>query len=112
MASIPAGVVADRADRRLLLIGCDGVRLGAYVVFSLLMFSGRVTLIDIFAVAVLEGLCGSVSSLHRPVLSLVWCPTTRYPQRPRPTRLGMTGSNWQAPLSVECWARWGGPCRS
>jgi len=53
--SLPAGVLADRVDRKRLMIGCDAVRLlgAASIVFALVL--AHPTFLQIVAVAFLDG---------------------------------------------------------
>jgi len=52
---LPAGALADRHDRRLLMIGCDAGRALAMGSLATALFLGRVTLAQILIVAFIEG---------------------------------------------------------
>jgi MFS family permease len=56
---IPSGVVVDRVDRKRLMIGCDAIRLCAYVGLALLVASGRAGLVAIIVLAGIDAVCGS-----------------------------------------------------
>jgi MFS family permease len=55
---IPAGVVADRVDRKRLMLVCDGGRLMAVGSLGLTAAFGEVHLAHVFLVAVVEGALG------------------------------------------------------
>lgn len=52
-----AGVLVDRVDRRRLAVGCDAVRLAAFVVLGLAVLAGYAGLPLVIVVAVVESLC-------------------------------------------------------
>ncbi|GIM96390.1 MFS transporter [Paractinoplanes toevensis] len=55
-ARLPAGVLADRVDRRRALLACDSVRLLACVTLAATIATGRVSLAVIIVVAVLDAI--------------------------------------------------------
>ncbi len=55
---IPAGVVADRVDRKRLMLLCDGGRLVAVGSLGLAVLAGELHLVHVFVVAVVEGALG------------------------------------------------------
>ncbi|MEV4347255.1 MFS transporter [Actinoplanes sp. NPDC049596] len=59
---LPAGVVADRFDRRWLLVACDGVRLLVFAVLTVAVLTGRAPLLLIIAAATLDAACGALFS--------------------------------------------------
>ena len=61
LASIPGGVLADRMDRKVLLIGCDVIRLVLLAVFGLLVVSGRPNIFLIIGTAVASAACFGLS---------------------------------------------------
>lgn len=61
LMSIPGGTLADRMDRRLLLIGCNMIRVVLLGLFSLLIFTQHVPLVVIFAIAIGSSVCFGVS---------------------------------------------------
>jgi len=61
LISIPAGTLADRLDRRLLLMGCNLVRVVLLGLFSLLIFTGNTNMSLIFAIALCSSICFGLS---------------------------------------------------
>ncbi|MFD1151462.1 MFS transporter [Saccharothrix hoggarensis] len=59
--SLPGGVLADRLDRRLLLIGCNVIRVVLLAVFSVLIFTDSTSMPVIFAIAVSSAICFGLS---------------------------------------------------
>lgn len=57
LVGIPAGVLVDRVDRRMLMLACDAVRLVAFAVLVTLLLTGHGSLVVIVVVAVVEALC-------------------------------------------------------
>ncbi|GIF21238.1 MFS family permease [Actinoplanes tereljensis] len=55
-ARLPAGVLADRVDRRRALLACDSVRLLACLLLAGMIATGRVSLAVIIAVAALDAI--------------------------------------------------------
>ncbi len=51
---MPAGVIADRVDRRRMMIICDGVRLVAFTGFAIVVLQGQASLTLIAAVTVVN----------------------------------------------------------
>ncbi|MEV4348950.1 MFS transporter [Actinoplanes sp. NPDC049596] len=70
---LPAGVLADRLDRRTTLLACDGVRLVAFVALALTVATGHAGLTAIIVVAVIDAVCGTFfnTTEHAAVRSLV-----------------------------------------
>ena len=54
---LPAGVLVDRVDRRRLMVGCDAVRLVAFVVLGFAVFTGRANLLLVMVIALVESVC-------------------------------------------------------
>jgi predicted MFS family arabinose efflux permease len=52
---LPAGAIADRVDRRRLMIACDAGRLGALGSVPLALWLGHLTLVQLALVAFIEG---------------------------------------------------------
>ncbi|GAA2520663.1 MFS transporter [Winogradskya humida] len=52
LTSIPAGTLADRYDRRLLLIICDGARMALLALFAVLVVLGRANLVVTLTIVV------------------------------------------------------------
>jgi len=52
---LPAGVLADRIDRRRALLACDAVRLIAFLLLAAAIAAGRAGLVVIIVVAVVDG---------------------------------------------------------
>ncbi|ROP35585.1 MFS transporter [Saccharothrix texasensis] len=59
--SIPGGTLADRVDRRLLLAGCNLVRVLLLALFSVLIFTENTNMPIIFAIAVTSAVCFGLS---------------------------------------------------
>ncbi|MGR6968224.1 MFS transporter [Streptomyces cynarae] len=70
---LPAGVLADRFDRRRLMIACDGVRIVVYAVLVCAVVAGRADLPLILAVVAVGAAATAVFSTaeHAAVRSLV-----------------------------------------
>ncbi|MEU9997450.1 MFS transporter [Streptomyces sp. NPDC050848] len=62
LLSIPGGTLADRMDRRLLMIICNLVRVVLLGVFSLLIFADQTHPVLVFAVAVGSAACLGISN--------------------------------------------------
>src|SRR4051794_36043667 len=54
---LPAGVLADRIDRRRVLLGCDVVRLIAFLLLAAAVAAGRANLVVIIVVTILDACC-------------------------------------------------------
>ncbi|PRY18768.1 MFS transporter [Pseudosporangium ferrugineum] len=52
LSRLPAGVLADRFDRRRIMLVCDAVRLVAYLILGLAVWHGRPSLVLVIAVVV------------------------------------------------------------
>ncbi|MFF5078496.1 MFS transporter [Actinoplanes sp. NPDC000266] len=59
---LPAGVIADRFDRRRLMLACDGVRLLAFTVLTVAVFTGQASLPLIIVAATVDAACGALFS--------------------------------------------------
>jgi Major Facilitator Superfamily len=60
LGRLPAGVLVDRADRRRLMLGCDGIRFTAYLALGLLVLQpGRVSLAAVVAATVVGSACNA-----------------------------------------------------
>ncbi|XVV08700.1 MFS transporter [Actinoplanes sp. CA-131856] len=59
---LPSGVVADRFDRRRLMLACDAVRLLAFVVLTVAVFTGQASLPLIIVAATVDAACGALFS--------------------------------------------------
>jgi MFS family permease len=58
--SLIGGSLADRVDRRRLMLLCDGLRFAVMAVFSVLFATGHLTVGMIYAGVVLLAVCGSI----------------------------------------------------
>ena len=58
--SLIGGSLADRVDRRRLMLLCDGMRFAVMAVFSVLFATGHLTVGMIYAGVVLLAVCGSI----------------------------------------------------
>ncbi len=66
--SLPAGVMADRMDRRLLLVGSQAVMLVLYVVLAALAFTETLALWNMYAIFALLGTASTFSQPARQSL--------------------------------------------
>jgi MFS family permease len=57
---LPAGVLADRLDRRRVMVVCDLVRLGAFATLTAAVFAGRAGLPLILVVALADAAAGAL----------------------------------------------------
>lgn len=57
VVGIPAGVLVDRVDRRMLMLSCDAIRLIAFAVLVSLLLTGHGSFVAVLVVAVVEALC-------------------------------------------------------
>lgn len=62
LVSIPAGTIADRFDRRKLLLICDGLRAVLLGLFGALIMFGHATIFAVFATAIVSSLCLGISN--------------------------------------------------
>ncbi|MGW2559527.1 MFS transporter [Streptomyces sp. NPDC001514] len=62
LLSIPGGTLADRVDRRMLLIVCNVVRVVLLGLFSLLIFTENVNAFVIFGIAIGSAVCLGISN--------------------------------------------------
>jgi MFS family permease len=72
-ARLPAGVLADRLNRRTMMLICDAIRLVAFAALAVAVAAGRVTLAGIVAVALVDALCGTLvdTTEHAALRSVV-----------------------------------------
>ena len=70
---LPSGVLADRVNRRRLMLSCDAVRLGAFVVLTAAIAAGHAGLSLIIAVAVVDAACCALfnTTEHAALRSIV-----------------------------------------
>ena len=73
---LPAGVMADRFNRRRVMLTCDAVRLFVFIGLGLAVLSGRVGVVMLALVAVLDAACGTLfaTTEHAALRSLVPSP--------------------------------------
>jgi MFS family permease len=57
---LPAGVVADRFDRRRLMLGCDAVRLLGFAALAVAVLTGHAPLPLIIVAATVDAACGAL----------------------------------------------------
>lgn len=60
LTRLPAGVLADRVDRRRAMLTCDSVRLAASVTLAAAVLAGRAGLAVIIVVVVLDAICSAM----------------------------------------------------
>jgi predicted MFS family arabinose efflux permease len=79
VARLPAGVLADRVDRRRAMLACDVIRLIAFVALAATVATGRADLTVIASVAVLDAACSALFNTveHAALRSIV--PTEQLP---------------------------------
>jgi MFS family permease len=73
LCRLPAGVLADRLDRRRTMLLCDAIRLVAYIALGWAVMTGRAGLIVIIAVAVVDAVAGTMfgTAEHSSLRSIV-----------------------------------------
>lgn len=73
LTRLPAGVLADRVDRRRAMLTCDVIRLFAYLSLAATIFAGRAGLPVIIVVAVLDAVCTALFNTveHAALRSIV-----------------------------------------
>ena len=73
VARLPAGVLADRVDRRRAMLACDAVRLLAFAALAVAVVTGRAGLPAIIAVAVIDAVGGAFfnTTEHAALRSIV-----------------------------------------
>lgn len=76
---LPAGVIADRVDRKRTMIACDAARLVTFAVLAVLIFTGHAALVTILAAAMIEAIASTIfgtceSSALRNVVPLNQVP--------------------------------------
>ena len=75
LLALPAGAVADRVDRRALMVGCDGVRALALAALAVAAATGSAAFALIVAVAVIDGGGATVTAvIERGVLRRLVAP--------------------------------------
>ncbi|GAA0480532.1 MFS transporter [Paractinoplanes deccanensis] len=57
---LPAGVVADSVDRRLLMVACDSVRLLCFAALAVAVFTDHAALPFIIVAATIDAACGAI----------------------------------------------------
>jgi MFS family permease len=57
---LPAGVLADRADRRRIMLACDAIRLVAYLVLGLVVLDGKASMAAVITVTVIGSACNAL----------------------------------------------------
>jgi MFS family permease len=60
LSRLPAGVLADRVDRRRLMLACDAIRLVAFLALAILVLRGRASLGLVIAVTVVGSACNAL----------------------------------------------------
>lgn len=60
LARLPAGVLADRLNRRTVMLSCDAIRLAGFAGLAAAVATGRAGLTVIILVAVLDAGCGAL----------------------------------------------------
>jgi MFS family permease len=60
LCRLPAGVLADRVDRRRLMLTCDAIRLVAYLVLGFVVLDGKVSIAAVIAVVVVASACSAL----------------------------------------------------
>jgi MFS family permease len=70
---LPAGVLADRVDRRRAMLACDVVRLVAFLTLAAAVATDRASLTMIIVVAVLDAVCSALfnTAEHASLRSIV-----------------------------------------
>lgn len=63
LAAPLGGAVADRVDRRLVMLVCDGVSAAATAILVILLWLGR---LEVWQVGIIAGLLSLVTAFHRP----------------------------------------------
>ncbi len=76
---LPAGVLADRLNRRRTLLACDAIRLLAFLALAVAVATGQAGLTSIVVVALIDAVCGSLfnTTEHAALRSIV--PATQLP---------------------------------
>jgi MFS family permease len=72
-ARLPAGVLADRLDRRRIMLVCDAVRLVAYLTLGLVALAGEPSVAVVLAVVVIGSACNALfgTAEHSSLRNLV-----------------------------------------
>jgi MFS family permease len=60
LCRLPGGVLADRVDRRRLMLACDAIRLVAYLVLGLVVLDGKASIAAVTAVVVVSSACNAL----------------------------------------------------
>ena len=70
---LPAGVLADRVDRRHAMLACDVVRLSSFVALAVAVVTDRANVVVIPLVAVLDAMCRDIFNVveHAALRSIV-----------------------------------------
>jgi predicted MFS family arabinose efflux permease len=77
---LPAGAIADRVDRRRLMIGCDAGRLAALGSVPVALWLGHLTLVQLTVVAFVEGSLFVFFRLGEVAAVRLVVPPAQYPQ--------------------------------
>ena len=73
LTRLPAGVLADRVNRRHALLVCDAIRLVAFAALAIAVATGHAGLVAIIVVAVIDAVCGALfnTAEHAALRSIV-----------------------------------------
>jgi MFS family permease len=79
LTRLPAGVLADRLNRRTVMLACDAIRMAGFAGLAGAVATGRAGLVVIIIVAVLDAVCGALFQTveHAALRSIV--PITQLP---------------------------------
>jgi MFS family permease len=93
---LPAGVLVDRVDRRRLMLGCDAIRLAAFVVLGVAVLAGHAGLALILVVVLVESVCTeafgtSEMTAVRNLVPLAQVPTAVARNEARNAGVGLVG---------------------
>ena len=74
LCRLPAGVLADRVDRRRLMLACDAVRLVVYLALGVVVLREGATLPLVIAVTVVGAACNALfaTAEHSALRNIVW----------------------------------------
>lgn len=74
LCRLPAGVLADRVDRRRLMLTCDAVRLVSYAGLGVIVLRGEATLTLVVLVTVIGSACNALfgTAEHSALRNIVW----------------------------------------
>jgi MFS family permease len=60
LCRLPAGVLADRVDRRRLMLACDAIRLLAYLTLGFVVLDGKASMAAVVTVTVIGSACNAL----------------------------------------------------